>query len=239
MMSRLRTILDLGASAAMISVAALLGWMLVTQRPKIDPAATSRSQAAKQTAPVPTEPISIAGSPSLGDVHAKVVLVMFSDFECPFCSKFAQGTLPSLIAKEVKEGAVRLVFKFMPLEQIHPHARQAALSAACSGQQGKFWEAHDLLFAGAKDLGGVSTALPRRLNLNQQEFSSCLKTIGSQIDADSALASALAVRGTPTLMLGEPSPDRQAVKVTRTESGAIPYQALTALLADATKGGTR
>jgi protein-disulfide isomerase len=78
-----------------------------------------------------------------GPDQAPVTLVEYGDFECPHC-KNASGAVKMLQARF--EGQVRLVFRCFPLEEIHPHALQAALAAECAGAQGRFWEMHDLLF---------------------------------------------------------------------------------------------
>src|SRR5439155_3845346 len=79
-----------------------------------------------------------------GNPKAKVMIVEFSDFQCPFCGQ-VQSTLKSVLAKH--EDTVALAFRDMPVSQIHPLALGAAQAARCAGEQGKFWEYHDLLFA--------------------------------------------------------------------------------------------
>ena len=79
----------------------------------------------------------------LGSEHAPVTVVEYGDFECPSC-KNAVPAVKMLL--ENFAGKVRLVFRHFPLEQPHPHAVMAAEAAECAGEQGKFWEMHDLLF---------------------------------------------------------------------------------------------
>jgi protein-disulfide isomerase len=78
-----------------------------------------------------------------GPLDASVTLVEYGDFECPHC-KNAAGAVKMLVARF--EGQVRLVFRNYPLEEIHPHALDAALAAECAAAQGRFWQMHDLLF---------------------------------------------------------------------------------------------
>lgn len=78
-----------------------------------------------------------------GPLDAPVTLVEYGDFECPHC-KNAAGAVKMLVARF--EGQVRLVFRNYPLEEIHPHALDAALAAECAAAQGRFWQMHDLLF---------------------------------------------------------------------------------------------
>ena len=93
--------------------------------------------------PVPEVPLSIAGAPTVGSASAKVVMFIFSDFECPFCGKFASEIMPGLTQKYVESGRVRLVFRHFPLG-IHSRAVRAAESAECAARQGRFWAMHDL-----------------------------------------------------------------------------------------------
>jgi protein-disulfide isomerase len=81
---------------------------------------------------------------ALGPDHAPVTVVEYGDFECPHC-KQASGTVKLILASFDQQ--VRFVFRHFPLEGVHPHAMHAAQAAECAGDQGKFWEMHDLLFA--------------------------------------------------------------------------------------------
>ncbi|HLJ38465.1 MAG TPA: thioredoxin domain-containing protein [Steroidobacteraceae bacterium] len=90
-----------------------------------------------------------AADHTLGPEHAPVVLVEYGDFECPLC-KQAAPTVRMLLERFA--GRVRLVFRHFPLEEAHPHALAAAEAAECAGEQGKFWEMHDLLWANQEHL---------------------------------------------------------------------------------------
>ena len=79
----------------------------------------------------------------LGAAHAHVTVVEYGDFECPNCKQAAPG-VKLLLARYA--GRVRFAFRHFPLEEVHPHAVLAAEAAECAGDQGKFWEMHDLLF---------------------------------------------------------------------------------------------
>ena len=86
----------------------------------------------------------IAGAAIEGNPNARVVVVEFSDFQCPFCQRWYYESLPE-IREQVGEG-VAIAFLHFPLTQRHPNAAGAHLAAQCAGAQGKFWEMHDLLF---------------------------------------------------------------------------------------------
>ena len=79
-----------------------------------------------------------------GDPDAPVVIVEYSDFQCPFCQRWYYETLPEVRAMIGDE--VALAFSHFPLTQIHPNAAGAHVAAECAGSQGRFWEMHDLLF---------------------------------------------------------------------------------------------
>ena len=87
----------------------------------------------------------IAGASVEGDPNAKVVIAEFSDFQCPFCKQWIDQSLRQLRTQLGDD--VALAFMHFPIVQIHPNAGNASLVAICAGQQGKFWEMHDLLFA--------------------------------------------------------------------------------------------
>lgn len=92
--------------------------------------------------PVPKQ-VDVSGAQSKGPEGAKIQLVEFSDFECPFCTR-AFPTIQQII-KEYKD-QVRFYYKHYPLTQIHPNAEKAAEASICAADQGKFWEYHDKLF---------------------------------------------------------------------------------------------
>jgi protein-disulfide isomerase len=87
----------------------------------------------------------ITGASIEGSANAKVVIAEFSDFQCPFCKQWTDQSLRQLRTELGDD--VSLAFMHFPIVQIHPNAGNASLVAVCAGQQGKFWEMHDLLFA--------------------------------------------------------------------------------------------
>lgn len=78
---------------------------------------------------------------------AEIVLLEFSDYECPYCYTFANEVLVDIKANFVETGKMRYIFRDFPLDNIHPKARPAAIAARCSGEQGKYFEYHDKLFS--------------------------------------------------------------------------------------------
>jgi protein-disulfide isomerase len=132
-----------------------------------------------------------------GNPKAKVMIVEFSDFQCPFCGQ-VEATLKSVLAKHTD--TVALAFRDMPIAQIHPMAMGAAEGGRCAGEQGKFWEYHDLLFAdqGALDQNGL-IAKAQKLQLDVKQFDSCVSSekYKAQILQDNQEGLRAGVSGTP------------------------------------------
>jgi predicted DsbA family dithiol-disulfide isomerase len=132
-----------------------------------------------------------------GNPQAKVMIVEFSDFQCPYCGA-VEATLRNVLAKH--PDTVALAYRDMPMSKIHPLARQAAEAARCAGEQGKFWEYHDLLFADQRNLdqdGLMDKA--RSLKLDEQQFESCLTSekFKAQVQQDSQAGMRVGVNATP------------------------------------------
>jgi protein-disulfide isomerase len=132
-----------------------------------------------------------------GNPKAKVMIVEFSDFQCPYCGQ-VQSTLKSVLAKH--QDTVALAFRDMPIQQIHPLAPKAAEASRCAGEQGKFWEYHDLLFGDQSrlDQAGLMDKA-RTLKLDEKQFESCLTSekYKAQVQQDSQDGMRAGVTGTP------------------------------------------
>jgi protein-disulfide isomerase len=138
--------------------------------------------------------------PSKGSPAAPVVLVEFSDFECPACRN-TESTLKQLI--EQYGDKVRLVYRHLPLP-MHKDAFGAAQAAFCAGEQGKFWEMHDLLFEQSSGLSGDALkGYAASIGLQADAFNNCLESEASRaaVSADKDEAAAAGIRATPTLIL--------------------------------------
>jgi protein-disulfide isomerase len=132
-----------------------------------------------------------------GDPQAPVTIVEFSDFSCPFCRN-AESTIKELLEKY--QGRVRLAYRDFPLTQIHSRAELAAEASRCAGEQGKYWEYHDLLFE-HPDKQGRDDLMEhaRSLKLDDKQFEACLSSgkYKLQIQRDIQLGMASGVSGTP------------------------------------------
>jgi protein-disulfide isomerase len=166
------------------------------------PAQTSGSEVSSSpTRPVPDVPHPLLGSQLAGDSKARLAIIEYSDFECPYCSDFARSTWPELKRTYVDTGQVLMSFRMLPLPS-HPHARSAAISAWCSGRQGRFWEMHDQLFrqhALEDSTGGVLAA---QLGLDLRAFQSCLTKEAVTVEHDVALAQSFGINATPSFLIG-------------------------------------
>lgn len=154
--------------------------------------------------------VTIGGGATMGKVDAPLTIVEFSDYECPFCRRFEDQTLPKIRAQYVDTGKLRYVFRDFPLDQIHPQARKAAEAAHCAQDQGKYWEAHDLLFQKQQQLQPDDLkAHAKALGLDVNAFSECLdkekyaKLVQDNLD-DGIKAG---VRGTPSFFVGKTTKD--------------------------------
>jgi protein-disulfide isomerase len=176
--------------------------------------------------PMPAEPVSIADAALKGSPQARVALVIYSDFECPFCARFANDTWPALDGKYVTTGKVRTAFRHLPIESIHPSAVKAAEASECAGRQGQFWPMHDVLFRNPKQLGEANLpAYAQQIGLNVAAFQTCLDGAATaKVRADAAGAAALGIAGTPAFLIGVIQPDGR-VKVTDRIAGARPLLA--------------
>ncbi|WXH33054.1 hypothetical protein WA016_07055 [Myxococcus stipitatus] len=141
-----------------------------------------------------------AGSASFGPATAKVTIVEWSDFECPFCSR-AVPTLQQIKKEYAKD--VRVVFRHQPLS-FHASAKGAAEASEAALEQGKFWEYHDKLFANQKALDRASLEkYAQELGLNVAKFKSALDTgkFRAKVEADAAAGAAVGANGTPTFFV--------------------------------------
>ncbi|MBD2017761.1 thioredoxin domain-containing protein [Microcoleus sp. FACHB-53] len=145
----------------------------------------------------------IGDSPTTGAKEQKIVLLEFSDFQCPYCSK-AHQTLKQFMT--TRQNQVTLVYKHLPLTQIHPEAMPSAKAAWAAGQQGKFWEFHDALFENQQKLGEplyVATAQALNLDLKRFDQDRNGQAASAAIQKDVEMAEKLGVTGTPFVIMND------------------------------------
>lgn len=223
--TRYRTLMDLLATLAIIVTCGLLVW---ANRTRIWPPPPP-------TIAPPEAPVSLEGAALMGDATAPVALVIYSDYECPYCARFDRDTLPTIERAYVNTGKVRVAMRQHPIEGLHPHALDAAAAAVCAGRQGRFWEMHGALFADQHDLGARRImAEADRLGLDLAAFASCRAddVIKQRVKAEAAQAEAFGLTGTPAFLVGRLQPDGR-VKASAVLSGARPIREFTAAIDDA------
>ncbi len=141
----------------------------------------------------------IGDSPVMGASDRQIVMLVFSDFQCPFCGT-ANKSLKEFMAKN--KDKVTLVYKHFPLTQIHPEALPAARAAWAANKQGKFWEYHDTLFANQAKLSeAFYTEIATSLKLDLKKFDADRKLADNFIVEDFKLGRRVGVDGTPTFIM--------------------------------------
>ncbi|RMD58560.1 DsbA family protein [Candidatus Woesearchaeota archaeon] len=160
--------------------------------------------------------VSSDNDPVKGSEDALIEIVEFSDFECPFCARFFEQTLPLLEENYIKTGKVKLVYRDFPLG-FHKNAQKAAEAAECANEQGKFWEYHDKIFSNQQSLDIASLKqYAKDVGLDALKFDSCLDSgrMSEEVRADSRDGAGYGVTGTPTFFIN-------GIKLV----GAQPYEA--------------
>ena len=181
---------------------------------------------------LPRDPIAIASEPFKGMGTAKVALIEFSDYQCPFCSRYTRDILPQIQTDYIETGKIKYVFRDLPLS-FHKQAFKAAEAAHCAGAQGKFWEMHDVLFQNQSALAPEQLAVhAKTVGVDDAQFQQCLDrgTFSADINKDIADAGAAGITGTPTFLVGVIQPGDGRVKVVKRLVGAKPYAEFKAAL---------
>ena len=184
---------------------------------------------------LPERPLPLAGAPIDGSADASVAMVVFSDFECPFCARFANDTWPDLKTQYVDTGLVRVSFRHAPNPESHPVAVKLARAANCAGDRGRFWDAHDRFFHVGTGRAVVD-ALPEALGLDRAQYDACMSHIvDPRLDEDRRIAAQFHVAATPTFFIGRIVDD--AVVVSQIIPGAAPLDSFRRALDRLVDGG--
>lgn len=193
-----------------LSVAFILGFYVGNSAaqnrsiPSIDSTSQSTLSAAPQLSTIPLD------GPSRGSASANLILVEFSDFQCPYCKKFSSETYDLIDQNYIASGKLRHVFKHYPLQSIHVNAMDASIAAECANKQEKFWEYRDMLFERQDEWKNAEHVRDRlfhyskELDLDQKDFETYLTSDESvqAVRADIQEGSRYGVSGTPTFFLG-------------------------------------
>jgi protein-disulfide isomerase len=187
--------------------------------------------AVRPQAPPPPSSVDLDDDFVMGSPEAKVAIVEFSDFQCPYCLRFHNNTLPQLRENYIDTGKVRYIFRDFPLTQIHSGAVQAAIAANCSGAQGKYWEMHHDLFINQRHFGPeLFNELAESLQLDMEAFQACMEDPEQikEVEKDLADGQSVGVRGTPYYLIGRVEGNR-LVDI-KPLSGAQPYPAFAQII---------
>lgn len=141
-----------------------------------------------------------------GDPNAAVKVIAFEDYQCPGCAYFSRNLAPILERDYINTGRVQFIYHELPLTNIHPNAVAAAEAARCAGDQGKYWEMHDQLFANQSLWAQVNSPLnvfsgyAGRIGIDRAAFDACMQagTHREAILAAAQEAAALGVQATPS-----------------------------------------
>jgi protein-disulfide isomerase len=192
--SGVKQTLEIASTVAVLAAAGVLIWTLVGNN------ADGPAAQVTDVEGLSIEPEDIAHVQGDGEI----AIVEFSDFQCPFCNRFAAETLPELKRSLIEPGNVRYVVFHFPLEGIHPLALGASDAAECAGQQAKYWEMHEHLLANSRALTAADlAAYAGELDLDKEAFESCLGGAGiERVRSHQALGARLGVQATPSFFLG-------------------------------------
>ena len=154
--------------------------------------------------------VSVDDDAFIGNEKAKVTVVEFSDFQCPFCRSFWSGAYQQIKKEYIDTGKIKFVYRDYPLP-FHPASQVSAEASECAHEQGKFWEMHDKIFGeqAKQGTGTVTYGTPElkkwasQIGLNSAQFNQCLdsRKYKSEVEKDLADGSAYGVSGTPTLFI--------------------------------------
>ena len=176
--------------------------------------------------PFANKTIALSNEPAKGNASAKITLVEVSDYHCPFCRRQTLQTLPQLMTEYVNSGKARYVFVDYPIAQLHPDAFKSHEAANCAGDQGKYWQMHESLFANApvRDAAQL-TAQAKTLGLDIPKFTACLSggrhapAVRDRIERMQELG----VGGTPLTLIGMTPAAGTPMKIVSSVYGAKPY----------------
>ena len=174
---------------------------LLEQRPAAAPSAPAGPN-------VKDKVFDLGKNPVKGEVSAKLTLVEFTDYQCPFCSRHIKNTHPKIEKQYIKTGKIRYSMLDLPLENIHKLAFKAARATHCAEEQGKYWEMHDRLFEHQKKFEPWS-AHAEALGLDGPAFETCLDSdkYADAVRQDMQVARTAGATGTPSFVLGHTDPD--------------------------------
>ncbi len=205
--------------------ATILGWAKSGELEQVIAESIKRAQATPT--PVPEVDVPVGDAPAKGDPDAPVVIIEYSEYQCPYCKRYVDETLTKIDENYIQTGKVYYAFKDFPLDSIHPNARPAAMAAHCAREHDAYWEMHDLLFDKQREWSSQSNpraslvGYAKELGINADEFGECLdnQRYDGFISANQQEGLGFGVQGTPAFFVNG-----------KFLSGAQPYSAFEAAI---------
>jgi protein-disulfide isomerase len=184
--------------------------------------------------PSPPSALTLNNESFRGKADASVAVIEYADFECPYCGQYEHDTYPQISKAYIQTGKVKYFYRDLPLP-MHPHAVIAARAARCAGEQGKYWEMHDSLFAKQNTIREADMpGRVRELGLDLAKFSECLSSdrYADELRQSAAEAQKMGIGGTPTFFIGKVDPNGEVTNL-KTIIGARPYNDFKSVIDDA------
>jgi protein-disulfide isomerase len=182
-----------------------------------------KQQAAKPAEPEPKKAtLNLTGVPMIGSKDAPLTMVEFTDFQCPFCQRFAITTFPELKKNYIDTGKVRFYSRDLPLD-FHANAMRAAEAARCAADQGQFWQLRSIMGHNPDKLDlDHLVGFAKDLKMDTTAFRSCVESgkYKQAVQSDVMEAMKIGADGTPTFVIGKSTPNGVDGELV---VGAMPY----------------
>lgn len=194
MSPRVRASMDVITTLAILGTCAALLWN-THQRGRVGP----------PLVPVPSGDVSMDGAAIKGSREARIGLIMWTDYQCPFCARFERETLPIIEREYVATGRVLLAVRQHPLPAVHPLAFEAATVAVCAHRQGRFWDLHERLFQIQADRDPAAVRrIAGEAGLDMEAFAPCRSdpSAEARVRSDAETAIEFGLNGTPAFLIG-------------------------------------
>ena len=148
------------------------------------------------------EGVTAGSNPTMGDPAAPVLIVEFSDFECPFSKRFYQQIFPQIEKEYISTGKVKFAYRDFPLP-MHKAAKPAAIACRCAGKQNNYWQMFDKLSRTGELNSAEINNYAKELELNMKSFDDCCRdeAVAAEVDKDFGEAANFGVRGTPAFFI--------------------------------------
>lgn len=218
--------------AIVIAGALIAGAIVFSER--TTPSAAAPAALPEEQVQAPKDVAQVRGDDHVrGNPKAEIVIIEYSDIQCPFCKRFHDSML-QVMANEGKDGSIAWVHRHFPLDSLHPEARPAAIAAECAAKLGgndTFWKVTDEMFKRQNELSEtLFKELAMNAKLSSSAFASCLSDSehAARVERDFQEGVKIGVRGTPYSLIVNQKTGKQ-VPV----PGALPYEQLKSLIAQA------